>query len=183
MAEERITEETTVKLSELASVLGISGRRVNQLAQDGVIVAEKRGQYRLCESVQKYIAYRQSANGDAAAAKREQAKDAADVLLKTSRAQKASLELKELQGKMHRSEDVQAMTSDLIYAVRAALIALPGRLAVDTAAESNPRQIAEIIRREVSNLMGELMHYQYDPKAYAARVQERLSWEASDDED
>ena len=36
----------------------------------------------------------------------------------------AKLEAEELKGKMHRSEDVAAMTTDLIYAIRGAMMAL-----------------------------------------------------------
>ncbi|MBQ2361997.1 MAG: hypothetical protein II287_00115, partial [Bacteroidaceae bacterium] len=38
---------------------------------------------------------------------------------------------KELEGKMHRSEDVEAVMTDLVYTIRSMLMALPGRLAVD----------------------------------------------------
>ena len=46
---------------------------------------------------------------------------------RAGRAKKMKLEVQELEGKMHRSEDVKAMTDDLIYAVRSALNAMPGR--------------------------------------------------------
>ena len=58
----------------------------------------------------------------------------------------AKAEADELQGKMHRSEDVAAMTTDLIYAIRGAMMALPGRLAVDVASANSPAEAAEIIR-------------------------------------
>ena len=49
------------------------------------------------------------------------------------KAEMAKLELMELQGSMHRSEDVRAMTEDLVYTMRSALLSLPGRLARDAA--------------------------------------------------
>ena len=53
---EKITYDTVVSTTELASVLGLSSRRVQQLQQNGDFVAASRGHYNLCECVQRYIA-------------------------------------------------------------------------------------------------------------------------------
>ena len=103
--------------------------------------------------------------------------------MKVARAQIAKAEADELQGKMHRSEDVAAMTTDLMYAIRGAMMALPGRLAVDVAAAQSPAEAAEIIRREVNKAMRELSNYRYDPKKYEERVRERRAWEADSGRD
>lgn len=115
--------------------------------------------------------------------KQEKAKAAADVTMKIAKANIAKAEADELQGKMHRSEDVAAMTTDLIYAIRGAMMALPGRLAVDVAAAQSPAEAAEIIRREVNKAMRELSNYRYDPKKYEERVRERRAWEADSGRD
>ena len=88
------------------------------------------------------------------------------------------MEVEELRGKMHRSEDVAAMTEDLIYTIRGALMALPGRLAIDTAAAKTPAEAADIIRKEVSFMMRNLAEYRYDPKKYEERVRKRMNWDA-----
>ena len=82
-----------------------------------------------------------------------------------------------MKGKMHRAEDVEAMTSDLVYAIRGALIALPGRLAVDVAAVESPAEASEIIRKEVYKVMRELANYRYDPQKYEELVRERRDWD------
>jgi len=78
---------------------------------------------------------------------------------------------------MHRSEDVAAMTEDLIFAIRGMLLALPGRLAVDVATAKEAAEAAEIIRQEVYKVMEEISHYQYDPKKYEERVRDRMRWD------
>ena len=166
----KITTETEVSTSELACVLGITARYVRQLTEDGQLEKIKQGRYALCASVQKYIDSREAVTEDDA--KLEKAKRAAEVTLKTSKAHIAKMEADELRGKMHRSEDVAAMTEDLIYTVRGSLMALPGRLAVDVAAVTTPAEAAEIIRKEVHALMRELANYQYDPEKYEERVRE-----------
>ena len=80
---------------------------------------------------------------------------------------------------MHRSEDVAALTEDLIYTIRSSLMALPGRLAVDVVDAQTPAEASEIIRREVYAVMNELSRYRYDPKKYEERVRTRKNWEAN----
>lgn len=84
---------------------------------------------------------------------------------------------------MHRAEDVAALTEDLVYTIRGALNALPGRLAVDVAAVSTPAEASEVIRKEVSKVMRELAGYHYDPKKYEERVRERRDWSERDSDD
>lgn len=109
--------------------------------------------------------------------KREDARSAADVTLKVAKATLAKMEAEELQGKMHRSDDVAAMTEDLVFTIRGMLLALPGRLAVDASTASSASEAAEIIRKEVYKVMEELSRYRYDAKKYQERVRERRSWD------
>ena len=174
----KITPETEVSTTELASVLGITGRRIRQLAEDGQLEKESKGRFLLCESVQRYIASLAKETVSEEDRRMEKASRTADVTLKASKAQIAKMEADELRGKMHRSEDVAAMTEDLIYTVRGSLMALPGRLAVDVAAAITPAEAAEIIRKEVHALMRELANYEYNPEKYEERVRDRRNWEA-----
>lgn len=182
----KITNETEVSTTELACVLGITGRRIRQLAEDGQMVKLAQGRFNLCDSVQRYIKAQNKDTQSEEDRKFEKTRRTADVTLKMSKAQVAKMEMQELQGKMHRSEDVAAMTEDLIYTIRGALIALPGRLAVDVAATSTAAEAAEVIRKEVHKVMRELAAYRYDPEKYEERVRQRRDWETAsgrDDDD
>ncbi|MCM1439170.1 MAG: hypothetical protein NC131_08205 [Roseburia sp.] len=183
---EKITPETEVSTSELACVLGITGRRIRQLAEDGQLERVSQGRFNLADAVQRYIAGLSRETTSAEEAKLERAKRQSEATLKMSKAEIARLEMKELQGKMHRSEDVAAMTEDLIYTIRSALMALPGRLAVDVCSAQSPAEASEIIRKEAALVMQELAAYRYDPKKYEERVRERRSWDSlngRDDDD
>jgi len=175
----KITTDTEVSTSELACVLGITARYVRQLTEDGQLEKVKQGRYALCDSVQRYISSKEAVSEDDA--KLDKAKKAAEVTLKTSKAHIAKMEADELRGKMHRSEDVEAMTEDMIYTIRGSLLALPGRLAVDVAAVKSPAEAAEVIRREVALLMQELTQYRYDPQKYEERVRKRMDWDTDMD--
>ena len=177
MANTKITSETEVSSSELACVLGITGRNIRQLVEDGQL-EKVDGRFILSDSVQRYVAFKSKRDKDDEEKRLEKTRLTADVTMKASKAQIAKMEADELRGKMHRSEDVAAMTEDLIYTIRGSLMALPGRLAVDVATVTTPAEAAEIIRKEVHALMRELSNYQYDPEKYEERVRERRKWEA-----
>lgn len=168
-----ITAKTEVSTKEIALILGVTARWVQQLTQDGIFSTIGRGRYNLAETIQAYVKYRTGKEADANDLERKEA----ELSIKKAKAIITVLEAKELQGKMHRSEDVAAMTEDLIYTIRSMLLALPGRLAVDVALTQDPAEAAEIIRREVFKVMEELSNYKYDPKKYEERVRERRNWD------
>ena len=177
---EEIISETMVNATELASILGLTARRVQQLGQDGTLQFAQRGRYSLGDAVQRYISFISRTKENT---KQETERLDAEVNIKKAKAIKAVLEAKELQGKMHRSEDVAAMTEDLVFTIRGMLIALPGRLAVDVAAAKSSPEAAEIIRTEVHKVLEELAAYQYDPRKYEDRVRDRLSWDSGEELD
>ena len=94
----------------------------------------------------------------------------------TSKAKIAELQLKELEGKMHRSEDVEALTNDLVYTARSMIMALPGRLAMDVVQAGSANEASALIRTECYKILDELAGYQYDPEAYRRRVRDREGW-------
>lgn len=128
---ERLADRN-VTTTELALILGITGRRVQQLTQDGVLTTVSRGKFVLSDAVQAYIGSisRGGLTKEEAeeAKKIERVKAKAEATLKTSKAKIAQAEAKELSGQMHRSEDVAAMTAELIYTIRGCAdgVAQPG---------------------------------------------------------
>lgn len=175
----------------IAVLFGVTTRRVQQLTQEGIISATKQGnanRYDLLATIQKYIRYlTEKANGRELSKKDvelEGRKLEAEADLKRSKADMAALQLKELEGKMHRSEDVEAVMTDLVYTIRSMLMALPGRLAVDVMAAQTAAEASEIIRAEVYKILEGLAAYKYDPEEYARRVRDREGWsDLSDDAD
>ena len=178
MGHEKITPETEVSTTELACVLGITGRYIRQLVEDGQLDKIDRGRFNLCDSVQRYIKFasRETVNEDDA--KLDRSRRIADTQLKAAKATIAKMEAEEIKGNMHRSEDVAAMTEDLIFTIRGMLIALPGRLGADTCSPETAAEASEIIRKEVYVVLNELSRYEYDPVKYEDRVRARNSWES-----
>lgn len=192
MANEAAVQKNMVEAKVVAKLFGLSVRRIQQLTQDGVLQTEQVGRqrrYDLLQSVRRYIIYLQEKVNSKSASKddteNESRKIKAEADLKTVKAEIAEMERDELRGEMHRSDDVEAMTTDLVFAIRGMLLALPGRLAIDLAPISNPAEISERIKQEVNAILLELSNYQYDPEAYKKRVRDRLGWgeELMDDRD
>lgn len=180
--ETKITSETEVSPAELACVLGITARRIRQLAEDGQLIKNGSGKFNLADSVQKYQnIFAKTGKLTEEQKNQEKLRMGAETSLKQSKAVKAGLEVQELQGKLHRSEDVSAMLEDLIYELRSHLIALPGRIAVDVAEAANAAEAAEIVRKETHLMMEDMMRHRYDPAKFAERVRERQRWEKKDD--
>lgn len=175
----------------IAKLFGVTERRVQQLAKEGIIPAVQQRPYKfdLLTAVKAYIKYlSDKANGkEVKAADTVQAeadKLRAEADLKQSKAKIADLQLKELEGQMHRSEDVEAVTTDLVFAIRGMMLALPGRLAIDLATIDKPAEISERIKQEVHAILLELSKYTYDADVYKKRVREREGWsEISDGQD
>lgn len=167
----------------IAKLFGVTDRRVQQLAKEGIIPAVQTRPYKfdLLPTVQAYIRYlSDKANGreakSADTARAEADKLRADADLKQSKAKIAELQLKELEGKMHRSEDVEAVTNDLVYTIRSMVMALPGRLAMDVMQASNANEASALIRSECHKILEELAGYKYDPDVYRRRVMDREGW-------
>lgn len=167
----------------IAKLFGVTDRRVQQLAKEGIIPAAQQKPYKfdLLPTVQAYIKYlSDKANGkeqkstDTVQAEADKLRAEAD--LKQSKAKIAEMQLKELEGKMHRSEDVEAMTNDLVYTVRSMIMALPGRLAMDVVQTKTAAEASALIRSECNKILEELANYKYDPEAYQRRVRDREGW-------
>lgn len=167
----------------IAKLFDLDVRRVQQLAKEGILPAASHRPYKfdLLPTVKAYIRYlRDRANGKEAktadTVKAEADKLRAEADLKQSKAKIAELQLKELEGKMHRSEDVEALTNDLVYTARSMIMALPGRLAMDVVQAGSANEASALIRTECYKILDELAGYQYDPEAYRRRVRDREGW-------
>ena len=170
----------------IARIFGVTERRVQQLAKEGIIPAASQRPYKfdLLPTVQTYIRYL----SDKVAGKEQKTVDnvqaeadklRADADLKRIKADIAEMQLKELEGQMHRSEDVEAMTNDLVYTIRSMIMALPGRLAMDVVRVDTAAEASAVIRSECTKILNELARYKYDPEAYKRRVRDREGWSAA----
>jgi len=175
LSEKRITTK------ELADKLGVTDQWIRDLSDRGILTpAEvKASGYRYFDTEQvllEYIAYQrdQIDNMTDKATKEQIAQQ--ELRFKRARADKMELEIAELNGQLHRTEDVEEITADIIAGIRSALLALPGRLAVDAAEARTATEASAVIKTGVDETLNAIAGYKYDPAAYAKRVRERQKW-------
>lgn len=183
------TKQNLKSTEDIAKIFDLDVRRVQQLAKEDIIPAASLRPYRfdLFPTIKAYIRYlRDRANGREKAVdvvKAEADKLRAEADLKQSKAKIEKIKLRELEGKMHRSEDVEDMTNDLVYTIRSMIMALPGRLAMDVVQAKTAAEASALIRTECYKILNELTGYQYDPEAYRRKVRDREGWEDTADEE
>lgn len=169
-----------VKTADFARLIGKTNQWVGQLVAQGTIVRDDTEHGSLLElgrNMTAYIQYLESRNAEKKEDKIDLEKRRAESVLKKAKAAVAMMQANELRGTMHRAEDVEAMTTDLLMSVRGILLALPGRLATIIAPEMTPAMASELIKTECESAMKEISEYKYDPKKYAERVRERQNWD------
>lgn len=176
--------------AQVAKVFRMTSKNVQRLTSDGVletVETPKGRRYNWDKTVEMYVAYlSDKANGrekKEMTAELEESKLRAEVYIKEAKAEAAKIELKELQGKMHRAEDVEAITTDHVLFLRSMLMAMPGKLAVDLAGTHTAPEQAERVKREVYYILERLAEYRYDPEQYKARVRERQGWNERNGDD
>ena len=174
-----------VKAQEVANLLDLTIQRVGQLRKEGIFKQYKTpagDRYQLVETVKAYIKYLRGQTGKQGNPWEEK-KAKAEAELKEAKAEIAKMQWQELEGQMHRSEDVEAVMTELVYEIRSMITALPGRLAMDTARIKTPEEESVRIRDECNEILNALAAYQYDPEKYKRRVKERKGVEIIDEEE
>lgn len=172
---------------QIADLLNVSIQYIQRLAKDELLPAKKTAdgyKFDLEPTVRMFMKFRNSPDlKEDAGLTDNQRKIKADADWKSARAAIAKLELAELNGNVHRSEDVAEAFEDYAMTVRAAFLALPGRLAVDTANAQTAMETSAIIQEVVNDTLNTLSVYRYDPEYYKKKVREREGWRERDEDD
>lgn len=176
-----IDGEVWVPTRKLASWLDLTDNRIRQLEDEGYLTSKTESgkkKFELKESVRIYIEYlkRHKENPVLEVMDDEARKLKAEADLKEAKAAIEQMKKSELEATMHRSDDVEAITTDLVMAVRAELLALPGMLAVDVASAQSASEAAGFIKKAVNDILNSLKDYTYDPEEYKKMVREREKW-------
>lgn len=165
MAEKKEVEDIgdlTVSPKVIKEICGIGDRMVRQYAEEGVFKKSAHGKYMLFQSVKNYITTLKVAkvgenikNGLG-----EEVKD-----LKTEQAihehykgLMAEIRLQLIQGKVHRSEDVERVITDMLSKFKSKMQAIPSKLAPKLG-ERKRVDIQAILDAEIAGALLELSDY------------------------
>lgn len=176
-----------VKLSDLVTLLSVSKQYIGELVAQGTIIKTetKYGpMYNIMDSVKLYMDSRaEKIKKTEEEKKLDKARATAEVKLKVAKAAMAELQAKELQGKMHRAEDVQLFTQGLIDMIKSSLLQLPGQLAVELSMCETAEEAQILIKDAVKEILREISEFDYDPEKYEALVRERQNLDEKQDDD
>jgi phage terminase Nu1 subunit (DNA packaging protein) len=166
-----ITKQTTCTTSELAMVLGVSDRRIQQLVKEGLITPIGRNEYKLSETVQSYIKTVQGKQ-------KSEYQEERTKLTKTNR-EKAEIELQLLRNEVHHSEDVKRVMYDMLGAFRSRLLAIPQKVAPAATVETDLLKMQNLLKAEIYDALTELS--EYDPGKFYRQSEDAVSKDAEKD--
>ena len=139
---------------QIAKVLMITPRRVNQLAKQGVIPKESEGKYELLTAVQGYISYLkeravEQVDGVISIAESKQRKLAAEAKL-------AELQYQLESGKVALLDRIKQQWEHVVVAMKTKLQALPNKLTPLLLFQDNFTVIHQILHESITEALNEL---------------------------
>ncbi|GEQ15688.1 MULTISPECIES: hypothetical protein [Clostridium] len=164
-----------VNQKELATILGITSRRVRQLREEGFFsFAENGKKYSLEKCVQEYIEYKVKAetnSGTSIDVEREKAEH--EQIKKNI----SKLKLRKLKKELHEASDVELFLSEMLINFRNRLLSIPSKVAVQILGEEDVNRIIEILQKEMYETLDELSEYNPD------EINREKNYDYEDDED
>lgn len=140
--------------ADLADILMITTRRVNQLVDEEVLAREPEGDFILPTAVAAYYEYKYAD------------KDETTYLTEKARHEKAKRELAELElqrrrNEVHDAADVEMIMTDMLTNLRTQLLGLPAKMAVQLA-NRDKDYIDQALTDEIQSRLTELSDYSPD---------------------
>lgn len=156
----------TVNSATLEKMIGVSDRRIRQLAEEGIVIRAAKGRYKLKDSIMNYILTLKVAMEAAGTDSPDGELDLEEEKAIHERVKRhiSELKLQVMKGELHRSGDVERVMTDMLVSIRARLLAMPTKLAPLLVARNDVGYIRTAINREVLEALNELKDY--NPKDF-----------------
>lgn len=154
-------ERVTVTANELTKLcLFKNDSRIRQLVKEGTFVRVSKGRYLLFESIQNYIKtlkvqrdIQTAKNNDEISYNEERAKH------EQIKRMQAELKLALMKGELHKSQDVEAVMTDMLSRIRSRFLQMPTKIA-PLLEGKEAGEIKKILSEEVKEILEELKEYQ-----------------------
>lgn len=164
-------EDLTISTHQLAKILGLTDRRIQQLAQDELVPRIERDKYYAPDAVQAYMkqkieqAEERKRNSDP-----EEQYLVEHARLEKAKREKAEIQVSLMKGTVHAAEDVEREMTKMLMAFRAKILGIPSRLAPKATNIDNANQLEDMIRQELYEALKELSDYDPDTFAHETTV-------------
>jgi len=160
-AKETTPKVKLIDIDELAKLVGVTIRRIEQLEQEGVIKSEpkknnkEKRQYKFAETIIAIVRYyREKADSRRSGESSDMA--AAKLQNQIQKNEKEELLLLELKGDLHRTADIERVIGAAHTRLRINLLAIPMGVAPMVREKTNVNEIAEIINDRLSRALNEM---------------------------
>ena len=151
---------TMYPVTTIAKLFGVSERRVQQYAQDGIIPKPVKGQYELVACVRGLINYLQQRAFGQGVAPQDTHLERARLL--KAQADMAEIELAERTGKLVTVERVETDWAEMVTACRAKMLSIPTKTAYQIAHLENPQEIEKFLKRIIYEALAEMAAHDSD---------------------
>nr|DAP84570.1 MAG TPA: Protein of unknown function (DUF1441) [Caudoviricetes sp.]DAX76288.1 MAG TPA: Protein of unknown function (DUF1441) [Caudoviricetes sp.] len=149
--------DETIKIRELAEILGISERQIQRLTKDDVIKKNDKGKYLFYKSVRSYIDYLRELESTPQQLQEEKLKNEIDYL--KTRDRKENIKIKILEADLHEANDVKRVMNNIIAGFKGQLQTIPYKLAPLIIGVENLGELQEIISDNINSILKELSEY------------------------
>jgi len=155
-------DENSIKVSDLASLLGVTTRRITQLTKEGIVLKKERGNYDKAESIKRYRELIRQ-NGSKPAIKDEPIKELSYHDARTKKinaeAQLKELELRKREGELLDITVAQKHVFENIRAIRDAFLNLPDRTSAVLASLQTAADVHDELTREIRVVLEDLSDF------------------------
>ncbi len=164
MADTRNTNDLsmiTVSAKVLGEVLGIGDRMVRHLAEEKILSRNSHGKYLFLKSIKNYIlTLKVSKAGQNVKGNLDETMelDNEKAIHEHIKRQITELKLQVLQGKLHKSEDVERVITDMFAKFKSKMEAMPSKMARKLENKSKI-EIQKILLEEITSALEELSSY------------------------
>lgn len=160
---EKETDVSTLICSAgvLADMLGIKQTTVRHLASSGVMPRVSSGRYKMRDCVHNYVMQLRIQSKNPESGSTDEKPELRDMQAKHEaiKLQMSDMQLKLMQGKLHKSEDVEKVMTNMLASMRAKLLSLPSRVAPSIAGVSDPTEVVTILKDVIYDVLHELADY------------------------
>lgn len=140
----------------VARFLDVSERRVRQLRDKKIISEVRPGLYDLIETNHRYINYLRRRNPES---ETEVDYNTERALLVRVKRESEEYDLKLKKNQLHRSEDIEAVLSNMLINFRQRLMAIPSKLSPVMAKKTNREEIFKIMKAHIDEALNELSDF------------------------
>lgn len=156
----------TVNSAALEKIIGVSDRRIRQLAEENIIIRAAKGRYKLMDSVTNYILTLkvQMEADNTKSVDGEIDLEEEKAIHERVKRHISELKLQTMKGELHKSADVERVMTDMLVSIKTKLLSLPTKLAPMLVSRNDVDYIRAAISREVLDTLNELKDY--NPKDF-----------------